>query len=66
MSVPMESILRFEQIEHVIFVNTFSGVLRTSQSVSLGDVIYIRHPSIGQATKIYDSWLFTTVRGEGL
>ena len=101
--IPLESILYFEQREHVVFVNTLSGVLRTSQSVSLrdiepllpdsfyrshqsyianlryvkeldqdlrifrmqnGDVVYIRRPSIGQATKIYERWLFAAARGE--
>jgi|BioPla2DNA2_1021312.scaffolds.fasta_scaffold103137_2 hypothetical protein len=64
MSVPMRSILCFEHREHVVFLNTLSGVLRTSQSVSLGDAVCICRPAISQVAKIYERLLFAAARGE--
>jgi len=36
--IPLQTILYFEQKDHAVQVNTFSGVLRTSQTVNLGDI----------------------------
>ncbi|MDI9497692.1 MAG: LytTR family DNA-binding domain-containing protein [Bacillota bacterium] len=36
--IPLQSILYFECKNHAVFVNTLTGVLRTSQTVKLGDI----------------------------